>query len=301
MHLKQIAQRALNERMEGYDVATNSFVPSAFSGRIEITDRFLSNFNKPLRRRMLFSAPGTVFPASMTFRHPGTQDVYLIGQSRSDALAGDPHIQLSVCHMVTDEGTGSSGLATLTRKVAAGPADNPGWLVDQEVTKTFVDMEFRTSSNEADSYELKTGSYFGFVPVSTHCEEWDYLTLHGKAFRVIDVFPDSGLVGLKVDLEVDTRVDFTLHIQGARVYNRATNEYDSASTTRNVTGVAVRDHEFAGWKTSADSYIDIAVETKNIGFRPEPEITFVEFDGHKRLVKEVSTQPGERQYLLRCL
>lgn len=299
MHLKKISQRALTEKMEGYDVASNSFTPAAFSARIEITDRFLSNFNKPLRRRMLFSAPDTVFPASMTFRHPGTQQVYLIGQSRSDALAGDPHIQLSVCHLVTDDGTGSSGLAQLTRRAPAGPADNPGWLVTQTLDPTFLDLEFRTSSNEVDSYEIKTGNYFGFVPASAGVKEWDYLTLHGKDFRVVDVFPDSGLLGLRVDLEPDTRIDFTLHITG-NTFNKLSNEFDSVVTQRQVTGIAVRDNEFAGWKGSAEPYVDIAVDVENIGFRPKPDVTQVEYEGHRRTVKSVSTQAGERQYLLRC-
>jgi hypothetical protein len=300
VHLKEISRRALNEKMDGYSVATNSFTPEAFVGRVDIADRFLSNFNKPLRRRMLFSAPGTVFPASMTFRHPGTQQVYLIGQSRSDALAGDPTIQLSVCHLVTDDGTSSSGLAEVTRRQPAGPANDPGWLVTQTLPPTFVDFEFRTSSTEADSYELKTGNYFGFVPSNTGLKEWDYITLHGKSFRVIDVFPDSGLLGLRVDLEPDSRIDFTLHIKGARTFNRSTGEYDSVGSQRQATGVAVRDNEFAGWRGSADSYIDLAFDVANIGFRPEPDVTQVEYAGHRRTVKSVSTQPGERQYLLRC-
>ena len=290
----------MNEKLDGYDVATNSFVPGSFRARIEITDRFLSNFNKPLRRRMMFSAPGTVFPASMTFRHPGTQQVYLIGQSRSDALAGDPTVQLSVCHLVTDDAAGSSGLAVHTRRTPVGPAGDPGWLVTQPLAPTFVDFEFRTSSSEVDSYELKTGNYFGFVPAAAGVKEWDYLTLHGKSFRVIDVFPDSGLLGLRVDLEPDTRIDFTLHVTGPRVFNKVTDEYDSVVIERRVTGTAVRDNEFAGWKGSAESYIDLAFDVANIGFRPEPDVTQVEYAGHKRTVKSVSTQPGERQYLLRC-
>lgn len=290
----------MTEKMDGYDVATNSFTPESFRARIEITDRFLSNFNKPLRRRMLFSAPGTVFPASMTFRHPGTHQVYLIGQTRADALGGDPNVQLSVCHLVTDDGTSSSGLASHTRKAPVGPANDPGWLVEQHMLPTFVDFEFRTSATESDSYELKTGNYFGFVPAAAGVKEWDYITLHGKSFRVIDVFPDSGLLGLRVDLEPDTRIDFTLHIKGPRVFNKATNEYDSIDTQRQVTGIAVRDHEFAGWRGTAESYIDLAFDVANIGFRPEPDITQVEYSGHKRTVKSVSTQPGERQYLLRC-
>jgi len=301
VHLNRISQYANDEPMEAFNAVTGSFEPGAFRARILLTDRFLSNFNKPLRRRMLFSAPGTVFPASRTFRHPGTQDVYIIGQSRSDTLAGKDYNQLSVCHLVTDLDDGSAGLAKLFRRAPVGPAGDPGWLIEEKVTDLFLDLEFRTSANEQESYELKIGNFFGFVSASHRLEEWDFLELHGNRFRVVDVFPDSGMLGLRVDKEPDTRANFTLHVDGARTYNQTTHEFESSKTQWNVTGVAVRDKEFSGWKTATEAYIDIVIDVKNIGFRPEPEVTHIEFGGHKRLVKEVSTQAGERQYLLRCL
>lgn len=300
MHLNRISQRALNESMEAYDATTDSFIPNAFKARIEISDRFLSNFNKPLRRRMLFSADDVVFPASRTFRHPGTKDIYLLGQSRTDSLAGKPHIQLTVCHLVTDDGDGSAGMATLYRKAPEGPADNPGWLVEREVVKTHLDLEFRTSANEADTYEVKIQNFFGYMAAPISLEPWDFLELHGKRYRVVDSFADSGLSGVRVDEESDTRVDFVLHLRGARTYNKITHEYESAGMTQNVTGVLLKSNEFASWTSDSESYIDVSIEAEHIGQVPQPDSMSLEYKGRKRIIKHVSTQPGEQQYRLRC-
>jgi len=299
MHLAKIATHKATEPLEAWDEATQTFLPDSFLGRIDLTDRFLSNFNKPLRRRALFTAFGTEFPASRTIRHPGTKQVYLLGQTRADALGGNPYIEMTVLHLATDEPGGSSGLATIYRKAPIGPEESPGWLVEQEVAKAYVDLEFRTSANEADTFEVKVENYFAFLPRHIQCEEWDYLELHGRRLRVVDTFPDSGLSGLRVDEEPDPRIDFVLHVEG-KVYDRTTHEYVVAAVPHNVTGVMVKYHDYANWTTDSASYIDISMEADHIGFRPVAGITSVELQGRKRRVKHVSSQPGERQYRLRC-
>jgi len=300
MFLEEIASLHLDEPFEAWDDALQAFVPGSFQGRLAQADRFLSNFNKPLRRRMLYTRPDTVFPDSFTFRHPGTGEVYLLGQGRQDALQGDPYCQLHVCHLVTDVEGGSSGLATLFRKSPLGTPDNPGWLVEQEVTKAFMDIEFRTSAKDADTYEIVVENYYAFLPRHIRCQEWDFLELHGKRYRVVDVFADSGMSGLRVDEEPDPRIDFVLHRTGTRTYNRLTHEYDSSSQTANVTGVMVKYHEFPSWNSESDPYIDVFIDRDHIGFRPGTGM-FLEFEGRKREIKQVSSQPGERQYRLRCV
>lgn len=300
MFLSKIASRKINEPMEAWDELTEQFVPNAFLGRILLTDRFLSNFNKPLRRRMMFMLPEVALPESMTFRHPGTHDVYIAGQRRGDALKGNTYLDLVMCHLVTDTPNGSSGLATIYRKATQGPPDNPGWMVEQVLTKAFVDMEFRTSANEADMYDTKIENYYAYLPITKQLEAWDFIELHGQRYRVVDTFADSGMSGLRIDKEVDTRVDFLLHTEGARVYDKATHQYVITPGTFEVTGVIIKDHEFSTWMNETETYIDVSVEVGHIGFRPEPNTTRLEYQGKSRAVTQVSTQPGERQYRLRC-
>lgn len=300
MHLNRIAARRINEQMEAWDEASQAFIPDAFRGRIDLTDRFLSNFNKPLRRRMLFTEPGTQFPESRTFRHPGTQDVYIIGQTRGDALGGKHYLNLSVCHLVTDTPNMSSGLATVFRKVPEGPADDPGWLVEKELGKAFIDLEFRTSANEPEMHDTKVENYYCFAAAHWAFKPWDFLELHGVRYRVVDTFADSGLAGTRVDLEKDHRVDLLVHRDSESQYDRATHKFISARRTYEVTAVLPNVQDFAAWTSESEPYIDVVIEREHIGFRPRPGVTQVELEGRTRVVAHVSSQDGERQYRLRC-
>lgn len=303
MNLKAIALRKAKESMEAWDEATESFVPGSFTGRIDLTDRFLSNFNKPTRRRMLFTANETAFPPSLTFRHPGTLDVYLLGIRRQDALEGQPYLALTVCHLVTDEPGGSSGLATITRKLPQGPASDPGWLVETTFAKAFLDMEFRTSANEQGTSDLKIENYYAFIPRHIQCEPWDFIELHGRRYRVVDTFADSGFSGLRIDLEEDTRKDFVLHLSGVPTYDQTQHQYSYGDVDYNVTGVMENSNDFARWASDASSYIDVYFEAAHVPFpfNIQPGQAWLILDGVKREVKTVSTQSGNKQYKLRCM
>ena len=299
MFLNRIATWKAHEPLEAWDEATETFLPDQMLGRIDLTDRFLSNFNKPLRRRMLYSDPAEAKPASQVIRHPGTGDVYILGQTRGDAVEGSHYLNLTVCHLVTDTPHGSSGLATLYRKAPAGPPDNPGWLVEQQVGRAFTDLEFRTSANEPEMYEEKIANFFAFLPAHVKLQEWDFLELHGERYRVVDTFADSGLSGLRVDREPDVRVDFVITGASSRVYDKANHRYVDTPVSANVTGVIVSEHGFSTWAAESTDYIDVSIEQEHIGFEPKPDMR-LELDGYSRLVTSVSMPPLSRQYRLRC-
>lgn len=303
MFLKKIALRKAHEKMEAWDELTESFIPAFFEGRIDLTDRFLSNFNKPTRRRMLFSDNDVVFPPSMVFRHPGTKDVYILGVKRQDALEGQPYLALTICQLVTDTPNGSAGLATITRKLPVGPVSDPGWIVETQLARSYLDMEFRTSATEESTTDLKIENYYAYLPQHVQCEPWDFIALHGRNYRVVDTFADSGLSGLRIDLEPDTRSDFVLHIEGVRDYDRTKQEYVNSSFSYNVTGVMENYHDYALWATDADKYMDVYFEAAHVPF-PFPAVpgkAHLELNGVKRTIKSISTQAGRRQYKLRCL
>lgn len=300
---ERIALRRVNEPMEAWDPATETFVPDSFRARLDPTDRFLSNFNKPTRRRMLFAAEDCAFPESRTFRHPGTQDVYLLGVTRKDSLGGNPYLGLTVCQLVTDEPGGSSGLATIYRREALGPRSDPGWLVERVFARAYMDMEFRTSANEPDATDLKIENYYAFLPLSVQPQEWDFIELHGVRYRVVDTFADSGFFGLRIDHENDFRTDFVLEVTGKRVLDPATEQYIDSSRSYNVTGMLKNLNEFPTWNSDAESYHDVYFETENlpdIEFNPVKTKMWLHFGGVKKSVTSVSSQSGLRQYQFRC-
>ncbi|MNX99902.1 hypothetical protein D3C86_1323750 [compost metagenome] len=248
---------------------------------------------------MLFADNLVTFPASRTFRHPGTQDVYILGVTRQDAQGGTPYVGLTICQLVTEGG--SAGLATITRKAPAGPSSDPGWLVDTVVAKAHMDMEFRTSATEPGTTDLKIENYYAYLPSTVECEPWDFVHLHGKAYRVVDTFADSGLAGLRIDHEADVRLDFVLHVEGQRQYNHTTHQYEQADASYNVTGVLESSNSFALWTSDSSTYMDAYFEAAHVPFAPPAGKCWLEIGGVKRAVKTVTTQSGTRQYHLRCL
>lgn len=303
MKLKKIAAKYITEQMEAWDEATETWVASSFVGRIDLTDRFLSNFNKPTRRRMLFTDNEVVFPPSLTFRHPGTKDVYLLGTKRTDARDGNPYVALTILQLVTDTPGGSSGLATITRRVVQGPPDNPGWLVDTQFAKCYIDTEFLTSTDEVATTDLRIERYNAYLPITVQPQEWDFIQLHGVSYRVLDTFADSGFFGLRIDHESDYRSNFVLHVGGERVMNEVTEEWEQSPASYNVTGVMEKSVDAALWASDTNSYLTVYFEREHLPFGIDimGKDVWLELGGVRKAVKTVETQPGTRQYTLRVV
>lgn len=304
MRLKRIAEKWCQERPEAWDEAAEAFVPASFKCRIDLTDRFLSNFNRPTRMRMLFAAAETVFPDSRTIRNPLTGDVYILGTTRKDVDAGRVTIGLTLLRTVTALPGGSAGYAVITRKVTLGPPENPGWLVDTVYKKAWMDTEFYSSSNEQDTTDLRIESYNAFMPLHVQPREWDFVELRGSKYRVVDTYADSGFFGVRLEHESDTRTDMVLEVQPKREINRITQEYIQAPAARyNVTGVMKNLEDFALWNNEAQKYIDVYFEEEhlpNIDFNLSNSPMWLSYKGKKRMVKQASTQSGVRQWQLRC-
>lgn len=300
MHLKKIALKRCNEPLEAWDPTTESWIPAALPGRIDLMDRFLSNFNKPTRRRMLFCDNELALPASRTIRHPGTKDVYIVGAPRQDARGGKPYLQMIILQLATDIPNSSGGYATVTRRVPMGPANDPGWLVDTVYAKCFVDTEFRTSSDEDETHDLKTENFLIYLPAAVEIRAWDFVTLHGHKYQVIDSFSDSGFMSGRIDERPDTRVDFVLNVEGAKHYDQATRKWVVADANYNVTGVILRDEAFALWSSEAEDYVVVYIDAPNIGVVPKANEMSLTWNGRTRIIRQVSTQAGSRQWELRC-
>lgn len=303
MKLKKIAARNFTERLDAWDPVTETWVPNSFLGRIDLTDRFLSNFNKPTRRRMLFTSDDVVFPASLTIRHPGTKDVYLLGTKRTDARDGNPYVALTILQLVTELPGGTSGLATITRKVVQGPPDNPGWLVDTVLAKSYIDTEFLSSTDEVATTDLRIERYNAYLPLNVQPQEWDFIELHGVKYRVLDTFADSGFFALRIDHENDYRSDFILHVGGKRVMNPVTNEWEQSPSSYNVTGVMEKAVDAALWATDTTSYRTVYFDRDHLPFKVDlsGKDLWLELNGVRKAVKTVETQAGNRQYTMRVL
>lgn len=303
MFLKAIAQRHMREQFSAYDAEAETFVPNSFEGRIDLTDRFLSIYNRPTRKRQLFTRPEEKLPDSYVFQHAGSGDIYILGQTRQDARYdvddGNPYVSISMLHLVTPNALGSSGLAVHTRKEVQGPADDPGWMVEVDVSKTFLDIEFRTSSSEEGVYDSKVENFYAWAPITVVAQQWDFFDLSGIKYRVVDTFTDIGMRGLRLDRENDPRVDVIIHTK-VRVYDETVHHFVTTNRPYNVTAIVPESVDIATWDdTTSTTQITLAIDFQNIGFVPEPN-QFIEYQGRKRTIKTVATQAGEKQYRVTC-
>lgn len=300
MNLKKAALRSCKEKMEAWDPVTETFIPDAFRARIDLTDRFLSNFNRPTRRRMLFADSEAVFPESRVCRHPGTKDVYMMGVTRKDALGGNPYVGLTILQLVTDEPGGSAGLATIYRRVPMGPPEDPGWLVNSVFARTWVDTEFLTSNDETYTTDLRIERYVAFLPMPVQPEEWDFLVLHGVEYRVLDTFSDSGFFSLRIDHEKDYRSDFVLS-HTTRVMDRTTRQYVDTVKKYNVTGMLEKVTSVALWATDSEDAKTVYFNADHfpVGIAEKVDQMTISLNGVERQVRAMESQAGSRQFKMR--
>lgn len=303
MFLNEIAQRHMHESFDGYDAVTEDFVEDSFTARIDLTDRFLSIYNRPTRKRQLYMKPGTLLPTSYVIRHSTTKDVYIVGQIRQDARydveGGDPYVAMAMLHLVTPLAQGSSGVAIQTRKVTVGPQDDPGWMVEQQIDKTYLDIEFRTSSAEEGVYESKVENFYAWTPITVTAQQWDFFTLNDAVYRVVDTFTDIGMRGLRLDRAVDPRIDVVIYTN-ARVYDEVEHEFVDNQRPYNVTAIVPADVNIATWDDSnAASQISLVIDFGNIGFVPKQNQE-ISYQGRTRIIRSVATQAGEKQYRIEC-
>lgn len=301
MFLAEIAQRHMNEDFIGWDKDTHEFNVEPFTGRLGPTDRFLSIYNRPVRKRQLQVRPETELPSSGVCFHPATKEVYLLGSRRQDARGdvdgGSPYVEIVMAHLVTGTPGGSSGLAVHTRKQPVGPADDPGWLEEVEIQKTYLDMEFRTSSAEAGLVDTKIENFYAWASLIVEVNQDDTFHLEGITYRVVDSFTDMGLRGMRLDRMPDTRVNFVITRKQEPYFDRSINAFVSSDRDYNVTGKVTDDYNIAHWVSNDN--IKVVIDRDHIGFTPTEGLV-ISYQGRQRAVESVYTQDGERQFTLVC-
>lgn len=303
MFLNKIAQAHMTEKFDGFDAVTREFIPNSFQGRIDLTDRFLSIYNRPTRKRQLFVKPYEPLPASMVFKHSATGQTYILGSGRMDARGdvndGNPYVMLCMVHQVTENFIGSSGVCKHKRKMVAGTPADPGWLIDVEVDETYIDLEFRTSSSDSGTLEEKIQNFSAWMPLVSEVEQWDVIELHGKTYRVVDTFVDIGMRGLRLDQEPDPRINLVVHARD-RVYNPVTHEFEDTVKDSKVTAIVSEDSELSTWASNRDSsFVTIIIKKNHIGFEPKVN-TQISYQGRKRTIKSVSSNANEIEYKVIC-
>jgi len=207
MKLKPSAKAHLKTPIEAYD-PVNGWVTWGL-GRFSTVDRFLSNFHRPLQRRMLFSDPDIPLPASWIIRNAVSGEIYLLGQSRSDVDDDETYTRLTVAHYASSD---AADEITIRRKVVddARPDATIGELIDVEIGTVFGTFEHKQTSEQYNSDDYFTSKYIVFMPHGTDCQSNDVLTDHlGNEYIVESAYNDSDFTSMTVEKKPDERVTGT--------------------------------------------------------------------------------------------
>ncbi len=295
MNLRKVAAKFETTQFEAYDEALESWAPNAFTGKVFPIDRFLSNFNRPTRRRFLGVSPTAILPVSNTIRVPATGEIYFIGELREDSRAGISYEQLGILHR------SDNTLGTINRKLPAGPSNDPGWLVAQTPVKHFIDVELRSAAEADERVDDFEGSYFVILPSHADIQEWDQITVSGENYMVELPYVDSGFNFARALKRPDQRQDFVYYYRGAALsYDTSTRVLTEGFVNYNVTGFAT-DFSLGAIDFSSVKAGDIKIIIKqaHIGIMPAAEDELL-WDGQRYKVQTVRQDFLKEQYQLHC-
>lgn len=296
MFLNQVATHYLAPVFEMLDPVTRQW-GQTLNGRLDATDRFLSNYNRPTRKRMMYLDFAEDASAYDVARHKLTGEIYLLGVERRDQQLGSPTIQLLICHLATPGK--SAGVATVQRSTVLGEGDDLGWVQMVDDGEAYIDLELRTTSVEPGSSESEIGRYYCFSEAQKDFFPGDRLELNGTPYVVDDAAYDSGFRMLRLTARDVHWVHTVFRWQGAdRVYNRDTGQFDSTSYERNVSGLWVSDTDaYEGFATSVSDSSKFRVQKEHIGFTPTPGMK-VTIASRERTVTTVGQEEYRGQWIL---
>ncbi|ELA6946661.1 hypothetical protein RBG11_004264 [Vibrio parahaemolyticus] len=240
MKLKTSAKAHLVTPIEALDNLGN-WIPWT-NGRFSTVDRFLSNFHRPLQRRMLFSDPDVPLPDSWVVRNAVTGEVYLLGQSRYDTDEDQAYTRLTVAHYASSD---AADEITIHRKVVDTnrPPTTIGELVDTVVGTVYGTFEHKQTSEQYNADDYFLTKYVVFMPHGTDVEMGDVLTDHnGTQYTVESTYNDSDFKSMTVERKPDQRVTGT-YLQPNASYN-----YDV------TTGVVTKSYDQYLFTCELDSY-----------------------------------------------
>ena len=263
MDLAEAATFFDTQSFDAYDFDEETWVNSAFTGQLRIADSFVSIWNRPTRKRMLFCAPGEE-PTSSVIRLPSTGDIFMVGTLHADSMIETAYRKTYGLHQV-------AGTAVINRLIPDEDYGIKGWAVNTEIQSTFGDVELRSVDENLDSKISHYGNYFMFLPSDADLQRNDTVSLNLTTYYVVEAYIDSGLTCARVTSNPEERTNFTYTSKGSVTYNTATQTTTSSDTVYNVTGRVVPKVVSEKDNTSiVRNRIRIMVQTSFISFTPKP-------------------------------
>lgn len=290
MDFAQVAAYFDNQDFDTYNFTSDTWDAATFQGQLKRADDFISIWNRPTRKRLLYTALGVTIPSAV-IRVPSTAEVFMTGHASGDSHANTNYRTLRTLHQ-------AEGTAVQYRKTPVVNSGIKGWAVEATVDNTFADVELRSVNENQDMQLLNYGSFFMFMPSNTVLLKHDSVLLDGKRYYVLESYKDSGLVCARVTTTPDERVDFVYRSVSVYAYNPATQTAGKTYVDYNTTAKvrALSTEELKGSEISKD-IIEVLILESFISYVPKLDDLIV-YLGQTYTVTKVSRDPGLEEWRL---
>ena len=223
---------------DGYNFASSAWVLNAVKGQLDLANPKVSLMNKGTRRRMMYVSPGYE-PAYTVLRVGPTGQIFLAGQQSKDTLNSKYIRDVISLHE-------PQGVAIITRRLPAGPSNNPGWAIPVVLETTFGDYEIRSDNEDQNSQITQHGSWELTLPSNSAIQEHDTVAILGRVFYVFETFNESGLRGAHATDRSDDRYNFVYQALTGEAYDPAQLKNVKTFINYNVTGELTPYEEIQG-------------------------------------------------------
>jgi len=161
-------------------------------GRLANVDRFLSNFHKPLQRRMLFTRPKDKLPPTGVIRLKATQEIFLVGASRQDSSNDAVFDRLSVLHVVSNDSSGIAEYFNYHHDLATPLVTSPVDIGKRSEGTFYLSVEYASTKGAESGDEAYQGKFLVYSQLTTPFKRDGIFTVNGSSYKVVQPFHDSG-------------------------------------------------------------------------------------------------------------
>lgn len=269
-------------------------------------DRFLSIYNRPVRRRQVSHASSPVMPEVGVVRNPVDGRVYIVGSERNDTNGVEAVEGLTTLHLID----GTSFTCEVFRRVrdVGGIDADPGHYVEQSLGQFYFDVELRSVSDERDAEAVYTTNYFAFTSCKTLKKNDRIQFADGRSMMVESPYTDAGFYAARLSDIPDTRKDVVITVAVKADPNQGSgyNPYDGTDGTTATTPTSYNITAWVGYHLSeqimgnlAFNDLPVFIDYSNIGFAPKTGDLIV-IDDITHSVSMVRSNDKVKQYQCIC-
>lgn len=262
MDLHQTAKFFDYEKFDKFDFVTSTWVPQAFTAQLKKADVFVSIWNRPTRKRMMYTAPDQEPGADgYVVRTPGGL-VMMVGNRHPDEFKG-PYRSVFGLHY-------TAGTAEIHRLAPTGGSGNPGWATEALIQTTWADTELRSADTNHEMNIEHYGNFFLFMPRNAPIQRDDRILLNGTSFQIEETYLDTGLMCARCTNKPDERRNFVYRSYTGDSFNGSSGDVSQTYTNYNVTGrVRPRNQQQIGAEPIIIDDIYVMIRKSWIGVSPK--------------------------------